>query len=199
MKCERCGDREATVHYVDIVEGSKTSVWLCSPCARAEGVAADDDEEDITAQEALATFVGGLLAEKAAGTSERGGQEPCPECGFGLADLEEKGVVGCPTCYLAFREQVKPLLERYHRGNAHVGKTPRADGPRAALRRELAAMRGSLERAVAAESYEEAARLRDHIRQREQELARLATLEGAGGSSSEERSGPDPGEQSEDA
>jgi protein arginine kinase activator len=180
VTCERCGEREATIEYVDIVEGQKTQVWLCESCALAEGVAGTVDEDDETSAgaDALSQFVGGLLAAKET-DAPASAEEPeiCPECGFSTDQLEAQGVVGCPACYGAFRARVLPLLERYHRGRSHVGKTPRADGPRAALRRELADLRTSLERAVSAESYEEAARLRDRIREREHELARLAVAE----------------------
>jgi protein arginine kinase activator len=177
MTCERCGECEASVQYVDIVEGQKTTVWLCEDCARAEGVAAtlDDDVVEQEETESLSSFVGGMLANKEVKEPAEA-EEPqiCPECGFSSKDLEERGVLGCPACYGVFRGRVLPLLERYHRGLSHVGKTPRADGPRAALRRELADLRTALERAVAAESYEQAAGLRDRIRERERELARLA-------------------------
>jgi len=135
----------------------------------------DDELETSSEAEGLASFVGGMLAEKAA-ASPQAGEEPeiCPECGFSSDDLESRGVLGCPACYTAFRTPILQLLERYHRGTTHAGKTPRVDGPRAALRRELADLRTALERSVASERYEEAARLRDRIRERERELATLA-------------------------
>jgi protein arginine kinase activator len=180
MKCERCGEREASLEYVDIVEGTKTSVWLCPACARAEGVSADLEEAGEDEETDLIGFVGAFMAKQSADASEPP-VEPavCPECGYTSQQLEEKNLVGCPACYKAFRASVLPLLERYHRGVAHVGKAPRADGPRAALRRELADLRAALERAVAAEGYEEAARLRDRIRARESELERLAGRDAA--------------------
>jgi protein arginine kinase activator len=176
MICERCGEQEATVEYVDVVQGAKTSVWLCDDCAREEGVAAELDDEGVGETGGLPGFVGGLLGDEEPDEPDRPeAPASCPECGFVSTGLEEKGMLGCPACYGAFRSRVLPLLERYHRGVSHVGKTPRADGPRAALRRELADLRTALERAVAAESYEEAARLRDTIRERERVLARLST------------------------
>ncbi|MDD5718691.1 MAG: UvrB/UvrC motif-containing protein, partial [Candidatus Krumholzibacteria bacterium] len=63
------------------------------------------------------------------------------------------------------------LLNRYHRTAVHLGKAPRARGPRAALRLELARLRSALEAAIASEDFEDAARLRDLIAEHQTRLA----------------------------
>ena len=61
--------------------------------------------------------------------------------------------------------ELKPLLEAMHKGNQHVGKVPAHKAAKAGLLPSLAGLRQKLEAAIAAEQYEEAASLRDQIRQ----------------------------------
>lgn len=181
MKCHICGEREATVHYIEIIEGQKTSQWLCHECADREGITPGEDAT--AAHGALDAFLGEMLKsgpqERARG---RGADGPtCPACGYEYRRLQETGMLGCPDCYAAFRSQLLPMLRRYHGDVSHVGKLPRAHGPRAALRREIAQLKALLEQAVSQESYEEAARLRDAIRQQERLTESLDRDAGAAG------------------
>ena len=59
------------------------------------------------------------------------------------------------------------LLQRIHRSGRHVGKTLRHPPRNAALLAELVELRRRLQTAVETEAYEEAARLRDLLRQKE--------------------------------
>ncbi len=167
MKCHICGEREATIHYIEIIEGQKTSQWLCNECADREGITPGDDAA--AAHGALDAFLGEMLKSTPQERArERGADGPtCPTCGYEYRRLQESGMLGCPDCYAAFRRQLLPMLRRYHGDVNHVGKLPRSHGPRAALRREIAQLKALLEQAVGQESYEEAARLRDLIRQQE--------------------------------
>src|SRR5262249_31924504 len=90
----------------------------------------------------------------------------CPECGIKYMEFRAEGRLGCPRDYEVFRLGLEPLLQRIHRASRHVGKSPRRP-PTAALLAELINLRKELRAAVDAEAYEEAARLRDLIRQKE--------------------------------
>jgi protein arginine kinase activator len=174
VKCHVCGEREATVHYIEIIEGKKTSQWLCQECADREGIT----PHGITplAHGGLDAFLGEML-KVAPGERERAratGGPTCPSCGYEFRRLQETGLLGCPECYRAFHRQLLPMLRRYHGDTTHVGKLPRAHGPQAALRRDIAQLKLLLEQAVTMEGYEEAARLRDEIRSREQQFSQLA-------------------------
>ncbi len=169
MKCHICGERDATVHYIEIIDGHKTTQWLCQDCADREGITRGDVTE--LGHGALDAFLGEMLKTgPQAKPRERGAGGPaCPACGYEYHRLQDTGMLGCPECYRAFHHQLLPMLRRYHGDTTHVGKLPRAHGPLAALRREIAQLKGLLEQAVAQESYEEAARLRDEIRLREKQ------------------------------
>ena len=66
------------------------------------------------------------------------------------------------------KAKLEGLFEKVHRATAHRGKLPRA--LREAARAEaIANLRSQMKRAVEAEDYEEAARLRDLLRRMEAE------------------------------
>ena len=172
MKCERCNRREAAVKYIEVEEGVKRSRWLCEECAAEEGAQPPAPADEGTA--GLDVF---LAAE------EEPVVPPCERCGAELQQLHDHGMLGCPHCYVHFREQLVPLLRRYHRASVHLGKSPGARGPRAALRLEIRQLRSSLEDAVAREDFEEAATLRDRIAGLQDELAATRESEPPGAES----------------
>jgi protein arginine kinase activator len=75
-------------------------------------------------------------------------------------EFKAAGRLGCQHDYEALRDALEPLLERIHRAVEHAGKAPRAV--------RVAEWKKQMQKAVAAEDYEEAARLRDLIRRSEQ-------------------------------
>ncbi len=170
--CERCGQREAVVNYIDIEDGVKHSQWLCEDCASDVGLDLPGHEADDLPPTKSSGFEV-FLSDMVAGGGEDAAEETpapdlaCPVCRYTFKQLQETGLLGCPECYLVFREHLLPILRRYHRATTHLGKAPRARGPRAERRLEIARLRNALEAAVAAENYEEAARLRDRIHERE--------------------------------
>ena len=201
MKCQRCGKNEASIHYIEIEDEQKSHLWICEECARAEGISADlddldgpddlDDPDDPDVGSAdpappgpvtdgLDVFLGGMLddVETAAAAEQPARPADCARCGYSYDQLQESGLLGCPECYDAFRERILPMLRRYHREIGHVGKAPRAEGPRASLRREMAELKTAIEAAIAREAFEEAARLRDAIKEKEQELIAERQQEG---------------------
>jgi protein arginine kinase activator len=62
---------------------------------------------------------------------------------------------------------LESLYENVHGAVQHVGKTPRRSGQDVQRQQELIRLRQELRMAVAKEAYEQAAKLRDLIHQRE--------------------------------
>jgi protein arginine kinase activator len=166
MQCDACGKKEATVHLTEIVNEKVTKLHLCEECAKAKGA---EMEEHFGLSD--------LLAGLADLGSNVGAEAPvlvkCPACGFTYQDFKKAGRFGCGDCYEAFRKQLDPLLKRIHGANRHIGKVPLAAGPapkgakaaqesKALL--DLKALKIRLEKAIQAEEFEEAAKLRDMIR-----------------------------------
>jgi protein arginine kinase activator len=157
MKCHNC-DENATVHLTEIIDGQKRAIHLCKKCAEQQHFT-NQQELDIPA------ILQHMIGQHAAETDELS-RLACPTCGIKYMEFRSAGRLGCPQDYQVFHDVLLPLLQRHHRGCTHVGKSPRHRRD-AALQTELAQLRRQLRDAVEAESYEEAARLRDLIRQKD--------------------------------
>jgi len=163
MLCMLCQKKEAKVHLTDVKEGKMKKVDLCEDCAKAKGV---DDPTGF----ALADLLMGLGASEELATAQVGAEElACPNCGFTQADFKKAGRLGCPACYETFSAGLANVLKTMHKGTRHVGKVPRGLQLGRDFQERLKNLQRSLEEAIAVENYEEAARLRDAIKQLKQD------------------------------
>jgi protein arginine kinase activator len=168
MFCDVCKSKEATVFLTQIVEGKMQKVNLCEACSKEKGV------NDPTGF-ALADLLLGLGAAQEIERNPVGSR--CRVCGFSQADFKKTGRLGCSACYDAFAEGLSGMLRNMHRGNAHTGKVPARYAETRRRDRELAGLRSELEKAVAEERFEEAASLRDRIREAEERPAAAPVAE----------------------
>jgi len=148
------------VHLTDIVNKQKKELHLCQACAKQQHLI---QQQELNLPAILQTLIGqhvGPLPDEMARLT-------CPACGIKYMEFRAEGRLGCPHDYDVFRVGLEPLLQQFHRSARHVGKTPRQRERTAVRQAELILLRQQLRSAVEAESYEEAARLRDLIRQKE--------------------------------
>jgi len=103
---------------------------------------------------------------------------PCLRCRMTYEQFKAQGKLGCDACYLAFAKEVEALFKNVQGSMRHVGKLPKRMGARIRSRREADELRSQLKAAVEVENYEEAARLRDTLR--DLEAARNAYFMTAG-------------------
>jgi protein arginine kinase activator len=152
VKCQYCSN-PATVHLTDIVDKQKKELHLCQSCAEQQQLL---QHQELNLPQIIQTLIGPHV----------GPQLTCPACGIKYMEFRAEGRLGCPHDYAVFSECLEPLLQRIHRANHHVGKSPRrpvSEGRQAEIRE----LRRQLRAAVDTEAYEEAARLRDLLRQKE--------------------------------
>lgn len=169
MLCEHCGQRPATVHFTEIANGNKQETRLCEACAGDYKPAGFG----ISPQHGLHYFLAGLLSNEMGKGNHAGQVEggiKCQKCGVSEGRFVKQGLLGCGDCYDSFQEQMGTLLRRIHGNNRHTGKVPGRTGGRARLLNEIESLRNKLKEAVAREEYEQAALLRDNIRQLEKNL-----------------------------
>lgn len=164
MKCQTCDD-PATFHLTDVVNKKKRELHLCERCARERNLIPDPPGPQIDLKALMGLLAGPfpLLGSAPAEPAVAPVPDPtagaCELCGMTVAEFKAAGRLGCAHDYESLRPALEPLLERIHRGLTHAGKLPRAVRVRA-WKQQMGA-------AVAAENYEEAARLRDLIRAHE--------------------------------
>lgn len=167
MLCQKCHKNLATVRYAEVVDGKVTDLHLCADCLAKHqenpGAGFELSGPVSTAPRAAAS---GSRAE----TRKYAARRACKACGKQLAKVLETAALGCNLCYRTFAEELEPLLADLHGNTHHVGKRPRFDDARSRLTGNLQTKRALLRSAVQTEHYEEAALLRDEIRQLEEAL-----------------------------
>lgn len=90
-------------------------------------------------------------------------QRRCGECGFTLDDLRRVRRFGCAECYRAFADEVSQMVRSMHKGTTHTGKVPEGLIAMQIRHQRVEELKARLDRAIAAESYEEAAGIRDEL------------------------------------
>lgn len=164
MLCCICKDKNATVHLTQITGEKMQKVDLCEECAKSKGV---NDQTGFS----LADLLLGLGASQELEQSAGGAEAKCPKCGFTHADFKKSGRLGCSECYQTFSEGLGGLLKTMHKGVRHIGKIPEGLRTRRDISEQLAALQKKLNKAIETENFEQAAQLRDEIKQLNNRLA----------------------------
>lgn len=163
MKCDKCNKNPATVYLTEIKAGKKLFTNLCEQCAaQHEGVPVKSHQP---INELLTNFVlahSGMQKESTA---------TCENCGITWSEFRQSGLLGCEHDYSVFERDLAPLIQRAHENASHhQGKVPtRRGGTGVPAKKAIDAvkLRKELARAVEAEDYERAAKIRDQIKQAE--------------------------------
>lgn len=177
MLCDNCKVNQATVHLTEIIDEEMTELHLCEDCAR---------EKSATMEQhfGLSDLLAGLADLGTQLGTESDTKVTCHNCGMGYSDFKRIGRLGCSECYHSFEKGLATLLKRIQGSSHHVGKAPllrevvrtphSAPPPRPhALPKSerakdpLQELREKLQKAVQQEDFEEAAKLRDKIREME--------------------------------
>ncbi|HVU27565.1 MAG TPA: UvrB/UvrC motif-containing protein [Verrucomicrobiae bacterium] len=160
MQCSICKEKPATVHLTQIVGDKMQKLDLCEDCAKAKGV---NDPTNFGLADL--DMVLGLGASQHIEQSVGGVDLKCPRCGFTQADFKKSGRLGCPECYATFAEGLSVPLKTMHKGTRHIGKTPEALRVSRENSDRLKTLQRKLAKAIESENFEEAANLRDELKQ----------------------------------
>lgn len=158
-KCQKC-PKTATLHITEIVsEDQIEELHLCEECAQNYLYEPQSKQTGIKPTPAPSSEEG----EENSGLSRE-----CEICGIKFVDFRNTGRLGCPHDYQEFRDDLTSLLENIHGETRHCGKTPRRLPQNKQKQAELTVLRKQLLQAINREAYEDAAKLRDQIRQVEE-------------------------------
>lgn len=162
--CTACNKAHATVHVLDLQDGSIVEQkHLCASCAENAGLIAQKVPPLTLHHAEMLDLIGNI---KLTGGSRRTDEPTCPACELSATEFRSRGRMGCARCYEVFKPSLLPLLERVHDATSHRGRAPgRAPPPPPPGDHRLRDLRQRLDDAVDAEDYEEAAKLRDEIRE----------------------------------
>lgn len=154
MLCEKCGKNHATTHIKTMVNGVVKEYNLCSLCAQKEGYASNS----LTGM--LASMFGEITNADLLKP-----QTKCSVCGSTFSDIAKSGKVGCSECYATFYNELLPYLKRVHGSIEHSGKMPEISEGKS---NSIFDLKDELNRLVKEEKYEQAAIIRDKIKELEE-------------------------------
>ncbi|MBM7624991.1 UvrB/UvrC motif-containing protein [Sporohalobacter salinus] len=174
MLCQECQKREATVHLTKIINNKKKEIYLCDKCAQ-------NKEELNFGKEGFSfnNLLTGLLNSEFGTDTPNSSlnlnynkkvEEECENCGLNYAEFSRQGKLGCSECYIEFENRINKLLKKIHGNNRHTGKVPKRTGGVIRTRKEIQQLREKMQDAVQKEEFEEAAKLRDAIKELEEEI-----------------------------
>lgn len=169
MTCNICGLNEATIHLTEIINNQMIEVHLCESCAQEKGT---DFKTHFSFDELLADLAGASELSAPAKTGEKRASLCCPNCGLTYEEFGKTGRLGCAACYEAFSRMILPLIKRLQRATHHFGKKPSKISRATRTVHDLRILQNRLRKSIQMEAFEEAARLRDEIKQIEDKMRR---------------------------
>ncbi|MFZ5596314.1 MAG: UvrB/UvrC motif-containing protein [Bacillota bacterium] len=169
MNCERCQTRPAVVHLTEIVNNKKRTLQLCEQCARE----VQAESFGFIPPMGLHNFLAGLFSNQVTPqfTPSVNQGEKCPSCGLSEAQFAQSGLLGCGECYRQFGDRLDNIFRRIHGTSRHTGKVPERTGGKVKLFKDIDRLKVQLRDTIEKEEFEQAAVIRDQIRELEKKLA----------------------------
>lgn len=180
MKCQNCGENEANFRYTEIINGVKKEIALCDDCKQKLGLQGLDFNIPIN----FSSFFGDFLNEYDDSSLfpmlTKPKQLKCDNCGMTYDDFIKDGKFGCSNCYNVFDSKIEPILKRIHGESKYLGRkgkvpkiiekdvgnetnvVPPSDSNK---NPDITELKRELKKLIKEERYEEAAVLRDKIKE----------------------------------
>lgn len=158
MICNICGTQEATIHLTEIINSQMIEIHLCENCAQEKGT-------DFKTHFSLGDILAGISeTDKGQGPQTKDAVK-CSGCGMTYEDFSKSGRLGCANCYQVFSLLLTPLIKRVQRSMHHIGKKPSRVPREIRATHDLRLLQDQLNKYIESEKFEEAAKVRDEIRQ----------------------------------
>ena len=151
MKCSNCGKNNANIKYNQNINGEVINLNLCEECAQKLGIFNSFD--DIFSP--MIMDFDYVLPEEI----------KCKKCGYTLSKYRSTGLFGCEECYNTFKKEIDSLLPKIQGKNRHVNKKARkVKNAKNTQMSELDKLKEELKELIEQEKFEEAAVVRDKIK-----------------------------------
>lgn len=175
MLCQECQKRPATLHFKQFMSGQKSEVHLCDVCAKDKGYM-NTPEENYSLHDLLSGIFNfdSQKLDNQPEAFQRAKELKCDVCGLSITEFKRYGKFGCAKCYKSFSNHLDSLLRRVHSGNTeHHGKIPKRQGGSLHTKKELESHRQHLKQLIIEEKFEEAALIRDKIKDLEHKIEQM--------------------------
>lgn len=174
--CEHCKTKQATVTVTQIINGQKSERHYCEVCAAQFHPFNVDfqDEEQFPLAQLVSNWFGLPIWKNETNEKQQSNTQTtasCPGCGFTFRQFLNEGKLGCPKCYDTFSSKLPQVLEKIQSGTKHNGKVPGSSKNNyLLLKKQIETTREQLQLAIVEERFEDAAKLRDEIKEMERKL-----------------------------
>lgn len=179
MLCDKCKKNEANILYTEIINGKKKEQHLCEECATnftTFQMGIPDINNEFSISELLSSLLSNYYTEQL-GNKDNKDLGNCSNCNMSYKDIMKIGRFGCAKCYYSFYDEIGKLLRGIQGSELHIGKRSEShesitDGIRSLTDTDKLEIK--LQDAIKEERYEEAALLRDKIKELKKEKTKDA-------------------------
>jgi protein arginine kinase activator len=181
MLCENCGKREVEVLIKQVADKEVNHLNLCRVCAEEMGFMSP-----LIPSITISFSIGEDIPKqkKVKRVQPRKKEQfhdslACPSCGMKFSAFREEGLLGCPSCYEAFRFPLGAYFQKTQGVESHWGGTSETfsgigivtdemiretlDTRKRGLDEDIAKLKLEMDEAISREDYERAAELRDML------------------------------------
>ena len=147
MICSNCGKNNASITYKQNINGKKITLNLCDNCAHEIGIFNSFD--DIFSPMILDFEY--VLPEEI----------KCKKCGYTLSKYRSTGLFGCDECYNTFKKEIDEILLKIQGKNRQIKEEKNIKKESI---NQIDKLKQELQELVKQEKFEEAAVIRDKIK-----------------------------------
>lgn len=159
--CENC-KKPCVIHLTQIINGELKKADMCETCPYAKQL------QDPLQFGLMEKLLGIAMQQEVS----MGGKElVCDNCGYSEAEFQKTGRLGCPECYNVFVTPKLEILRNIQDAEVHKGKAPKNQDKRI-MRQSVAQLNKELLDAVEKEDYENAAKIRDRLKELKSQMGK---------------------------
>jgi protein arginine kinase activator len=163
MLCESCKKKQATIHYFESIDGKARTLNLCESCAELKGIGVNLSAISFEAFMKLAPEMH-IQSKPKAPTGKI-----CMGYGMTYVDFKHNPSQACPACLDTFLSRDELIKRGRKFIEKHEASAPKQLSNSEAFAQEsdnrVEGLRRLMQRAIELEEFEEAARLRDLIKE----------------------------------
>jgi protein arginine kinase activator len=172
MLCQKCGQKFANIHIKRRVDNKEIELHLCEECAKEmNSIVFIKKNNDNMGDFAIPINILTSLFNKGVEYSPQPKNiRKCKFCGMTYDMFTKNGKCGCASCYKEFEDVLENALNRIHGSDYHKGKIPKNVDLSVKTKRRIENLKDELAKMIKDEKYEEAAKIRDNIKELEKGL-----------------------------
>ena len=183
MKCDRC-DRDGIIEINTYIDGKESKISLCEECYKNYLKEMKFPTMELDGEDKQFKFFQQILSDLVSSMFLSSGESPitienkgytdqtkkCSHCKTDFAWILKNGKFGCDHCYQEFRDAIEQILLQTQGSGEHKGRIPVRYEGLESLRLEIKEKEEELNQLVFDEKYEEAASVRDSLKELKEEL-----------------------------